>query len=286
MAGQQSNEQTIFNYFDQLLQKVYRFSPQQAAVDAAGIVGNAQEESGFDPGSYNQREGAANIFQWEGGRGPNGGLGQYAAAHHLSVTSLPAGLGYATQELQGPYSSTIDALRQATTPAQAAYAWAQNFEHNDPVTNPTRAQFAQNIYAQVQTGQPLTGGPSAPTSSAQAYLTGFTVPGGGIVNDITGTLTGGVIGNSPYGLGILGGGSGLGDVISAPIKALVSTFTAPFVRFFTDVGMVIFGAILLLLGIYLVANSRGDDTNVTVAGGAGAAEKKPAAEETAEAAAA
>lgn len=122
------------------------FSPAQATIATAGAEGNLQTESSFNPAAYNTNEGAQGIAQWEGGRGDNGALGAYAAKTGGSVTSLTTQIGFLESELNGPYAGTVAGLRSASTPAQAALVWAQDFEGNAPASDGARESNAASIY--------------------------------------------------------------------------------------------------------------------------------------------
>ena len=131
----------------------------------AGIMGNAEEESGFDPTSYNAREGAIGFFQWEGGRRTS--LDRLAAAMGTTETDPNAQLAYLDQELAGPYAGVLARIRSTNDPATAA-AWfdvgpggpdsGTGFENSAGTTTGARESFAQHIFGQLQAGQIPTGG--------------------------------------------------------------------------------------------------------------------------------
>jgi hypothetical protein len=149
-ASSASNERTILGWLDRFF-RARGFSAAQAKIAEAGFLGNFQVESGFNPAAYNPRENARGIGQWEGGR-LSAGLAPYAAAHHLSVTSLQADLGYLGQELSGPYSRVVSSLRTASSPAAAATIVDTQFEGSAGTTRGARISNAQSIYSQLLGG--------------------------------------------------------------------------------------------------------------------------------------
>lgn len=165
-----SQEQYLYDHLTQ----VDAFTPAQAA----GILGNAEVESGFRTTAYNPNEGALGWFQWEKGR--KAALDAYAAAQGLADTDPRAQAGYLDTELAGPYAAVVDAIRGSNDPATAARLWdvgpggvnsGTGFENSSGSTTAQRMANAQSIYAQLAAGQPLTGG-----SGAQGLLS-FPLPG-------------------------------------------------------------------------------------------------------------
>jgi len=149
--GTSSNEATILAFLEDQL------GVTPAA--AAGVLGNFQVESGFDPTQPNPGEGAIGIAQWEGGRRTQ--LQAYAAAHGGSETDLTMQLGYLAQELTGPYSKVLAFLRKTNDPAAAAAYFdvgpggpnsGTGFENSSGDATQTRQADAQTIYAQIKIG--------------------------------------------------------------------------------------------------------------------------------------
>lgn len=176
-AGTASSEQRIADFL-----RLQGASP--AAV--AGILGNFQVESGFDPAASNPAEGAIGLAQWEGGR--RTALDAYAAATHGSETSLATQLGYLMTELQGRYAGVWAAIRNATDPARAAALWdvgpggpnsGTGFENSSGSATAERMNNARSIYQQITTGQVLTGGSAAGPVSGPAGASGLADLGGG-----------------------------------------------------------------------------------------------------------
>lgn len=126
----QSNQQNEWNYFaDQ------GFTPAQDA----GILGNFQAESGFNPESVGDANGLA---QWLGGRwNPSWMTGQVGP-------DLTNQLNAVMQQLQGTPSYGLSALQQAQTPQQAALIFGNDFERfNNGTPAAQQSELARQRYA-------------------------------------------------------------------------------------------------------------------------------------------
>lgn len=223
-----SNESVIYGFL--------RSQLGLSDVAAAGVLGNLQVESGFDPTRPNPAEGAIGIAQWELDR--RTALQRYAAAHGGRETDLPMQLGYLATELRGRYSRVFTQLRTARTPAAAAAIWdvgpggrqsGTGFENSSGDATGTRQANAQTIYRQITTGK-LT-----PTRSPQ--LGDTTAPA---ADDPIGSIIG-AAGGAYSGL------SNLFDFSWVVSLVLKSTFT-------------IGGLGLAVLGLYAAAHPTGEAT--------------------------
>lgn len=136
--------------------------------DIAGLMGNFQVESSFNPAALNKKEGAIGIAQWE--RGRRTALDAYAAQTGGSEQSLATQEGYLWSELSGPYSSVLDAIRGMTDPAQVAAYVDAKYEVSAGTSRAKRVADAQQIYQQMQAGGTLggitTSGPTTGTSTS------------------------------------------------------------------------------------------------------------------------
>jgi tail lysozyme len=131
---------------------------------AAGIVGNLQQESGLDPsasGGY--------LAQWLGGR--LAGLERLARARRVPVTSPQLQAEYIWQELNTTESSALVALRKTTTPAAAAAAFSSLFERPGIPMLSRREQYAQDAY-DAYAGTGASAGSSSSASPAAATSSG------------------------------------------------------------------------------------------------------------------
>lgn len=163
------NGQTAFNYF---------VSQGLTPVQAAGIVGNLQGESGkgLDPAAVNRGDGrdgsdSIGIGQWNGDRAQ--ALKSYAASKNVPWTDLNTQLEFLHSELKGPESKAYAGLRAATTPeaaGQAMLAYERPKDWNKPGAHPERAQYATQAYAAYGrgAGQPTSLTPSAPAQQPPA----------------------------------------------------------------------------------------------------------------------
>lgn len=95
-------------------------------VQAAAVVGNLQQESGLDPRSTNQSEGARGIAQWHAERWQN--LLAFAATQGRSEWDLGLQLEFVWHELESNPSFGLDALRGSSTIEAATIAFQDRFE--------------------------------------------------------------------------------------------------------------------------------------------------------------
>jgi len=132
-----------------------------SGVAAAGIMGNFQQESSLDPqavqggspsatppwsqpgGSYGA--GGYGIAQWTS-TGRQQALQSFADSQGLPVSSLSVQLDFFWQEMTQSYGGTLSALRQATSPAQAAYVFEQGYEAAGTPDMANRQAYAQQAY--------------------------------------------------------------------------------------------------------------------------------------------
>lgn len=123
----------------------YRFLRRKGLTpaQAAGPIGAMQGESGpnLDPAAVNPNGGATGIAQWLGGR--------KSAA--VMTKKLGPQLNHLWQELQGPESAALRALKATHTPEQAAIAWQKVFERGAPFEQKynLRAANARKVFQQL-----------------------------------------------------------------------------------------------------------------------------------------
>ena len=98
---------------------------------AAGIAGNAQQESSLDPNAP-----GGGLFQDIGSRSPSG------------QGSLQAQLQAAWGELLGAESGVLSELRRAHTPAEAARIFSEGFERPGEPDLANRESYANGAYAE------------------------------------------------------------------------------------------------------------------------------------------
>jgi hypothetical protein len=127
---------------DQILSRL-RDTLGLTPAQAAGVAGNLQVESGFNPAALNRKEGAIGLAQWEGGRRTR--LQQFAASRGTSETDLGTQIDYLIYELQGPESGALAKLKATSDPASAAAAFDQYYERSAGSSRSTRVADAQAI---------------------------------------------------------------------------------------------------------------------------------------------
>lgn len=98
---------------------------------AAGIAGNAEQESGLNPNAS-----GGGLFQDIGGRSASG------------TGSLNAQLEAAWKELLGPESGALASLRRTSTPQQAAAVFSEQFERPGEPNLSNREQYAAEAFAE------------------------------------------------------------------------------------------------------------------------------------------
>jgi hypothetical protein len=161
------NARLAFDYF---------VSQGLSPVQAAGIVGNLQGESGqgLNPQAVNRGDGrdgtdSVGIAQWNSGRAQ--ALRDYAASKGVPHTDLNTQLEFLHQELKGPEKAAYDRLLAAKTPeeaGQAMLAFERPKDWNKPGAHPERGQYAAKVFAAYGGGQPQASplSPVAPPSGS------------------------------------------------------------------------------------------------------------------------
>jgi hypothetical protein len=103
---------------------------------AAGIVGNLQQESSLNPS-----DSGGFLAQWLGSRLT--ALQSFAASKHAAVAGDPeVQLEFIWQELNTTQASTLAALKKAKTPQQAARIFSQGYERPSVPNLPARERYA------------------------------------------------------------------------------------------------------------------------------------------------
>ncbi len=135
-----ANDQAAFDYF--LGKGLTNFQ-------AAGIVGNLDQESGVDPSSVQQGGPGRGIAQWSvGGRwdtDANDNVLSYAAQQGLSSTSLTLQLDFIWYELTTFSGYGLASLQASTNVTEATVAFQNDFEGCGTCDQSTRIAYAQNV---------------------------------------------------------------------------------------------------------------------------------------------
>lgn len=136
-----SNQQTVvWNYFKNK-------GLNDKAI--AGIMGNIQQESGFNSSAVNKSSGASGIFQWLGGR--KNGLQDYAKSVGKSWSDLQVQLDYAWKELQGSEKKSLASLqRNDLSASQHASEFDRLFERSGGSAVGKRQDYANQYFNQFQ----------------------------------------------------------------------------------------------------------------------------------------
>lgn len=96
-------------------------------IQAAGILGNIEQESGFDPNSTNPDTGAYGIAQWLGGRKTN--LEEFAAKQGRPVSDLQVQLLFMDQELSRSYKGAVtDPIKASSNLAEITRIFLEKYE--------------------------------------------------------------------------------------------------------------------------------------------------------------
>lgn len=133
-------------------------------VAVAGVLGNLNVESSFDPTAYNSNEQAIGIAQWEKGR--RQALQDYAKQTGSTETNLTTQMNFLWSELQA--RSLVTPLNMSQTPADAAALFDEKYEVSSGSTRSRRVQGANQFAASgVATGKP----PPFPAGTLHAPLT-------------------------------------------------------------------------------------------------------------------
>lgn len=182
-----NNQEKVWNY----LVGTMRFS----AIQAAGIMGNIQQESNFSPTIVNKSSGAYGLIQWLGGR--EKGLEAFAREQGKEKSDLGMQLDYMKKELESSYKvRVLDPIRASTSLEDATRIWLERFEI--PCT-PGSAGCAKEMRVRLP--------------NAQNWLTQF------------GSNTGGAVGNSQTPTcGSVDGGTGVSaDGFVFPLRTTKAT---------------------------------------------------------------
>lgn len=150
----------------------------------AGVLGNFQLESGFNPrinegGRVGAPAGAGGfgVAQWTGGR--QTALVNYAKKKGLDPGSIEAQADFLAYELQGPEKRAFESLKGAVSPEESARRFLVDFERAGIPKTEQRQKAARSIYeklggldlgAQAPQAQQA---PQASGSSVKDFLKGY-----------------------------------------------------------------------------------------------------------------
>jgi hypothetical protein len=117
----------------------------------AGVLGNFQLESGFNPrinegGKVGAPAGAGGfgLAQWTGGR--QNALVNFAKKKKLDPGSIEAQADFLAYELQGPEKRAFESLKGAVSPEESARRFLVDFERAGVPKTDQRQKAARSIY--------------------------------------------------------------------------------------------------------------------------------------------
>lgn len=143
-STQAPNEQAVMNYF---VEK--GLTPAQAA----GIVGNLDQESGVNPARPQDNGGPGyGLAQWGGSRLT--ALEQFAQSEGKPYSDLGVQLDFMWKELNTTEAGSLAALKQTTTATQAADVFEQDYERAGTPDNANRETQANRVLATYEASHP------------------------------------------------------------------------------------------------------------------------------------
>jgi hypothetical protein len=169
-AVDSTNNQTAFEYF---------VGKGLTDIQAAGIVGNLDQESGMDPSIAQYGGGPGRgLAQWSvGGRwdtDTDDNVAWYASQQGASEWSLSLQLDFIWYELQTFHSYGLASLQAATTITEATVAFQDDFEGCGECDESQRIAFAQQAYDDYHGS----GGGSGTGSGSSGSSSGGSAPAG------------------------------------------------------------------------------------------------------------
>ncbi len=130
-------------------QKTWDFLRQDlnlTKAQAAGVIGNLEQESHLNPNQHQLKGGPGfGLAQWEGSRKQS--LEKFAQQHGSPRGALDIQLKFLKHELNTSEKSAFHALQRAKTVEEATLAFAKKFERAGRPNMPARYRFAKNAMA-------------------------------------------------------------------------------------------------------------------------------------------
>ncbi|MGA1706564.1 MAG: phage tail tip lysozyme, partial [Candidatus Nanopelagicaceae bacterium] len=123
----------------------------------AGVLGNIQEESGFDPNVHNTPRQGLTCLSVSGAREKCYGLVQWGGSRKVAAlskcgqtSSLQCQLEFMVQEIGARGGGMVEELNNAKSPAEAAVIWARKYEVSDIAFDSRRVRNANAIFPQLK----------------------------------------------------------------------------------------------------------------------------------------
>jgi len=111
---------------------------------AAGIAGNIQSESRFNPAAVGDSGKAIGLAQWRDSRRER--LNSWTEENGYDPTTVDGQLEYLWWELNNTEKNALTNLKQTDTPSDAAYSFAKYFERPKTI-NPERQSAAETFFS-------------------------------------------------------------------------------------------------------------------------------------------
>lgn len=203
---------------------------------SAGVVGNLVQESGVNPESVQPGGPGRGIAQWSAG-----GRWQPGLMTGNPAVDLQNQLAFMWQEMTGPESASLAAVRATSDPAAAATAFELTYERAGSPNMAARTGAAQRIYG-----------------GGDVSLVGFHIP-------------------IPGGLGLLPGMPTVPvpDPTGGLAGGLASGLVKPFIDFIDQWAirslLFVAGAIAILVGLAILTSDTGKGSSSSGGGGGGSA---------------
>lgn len=176
------NEEKIWNYL--IARPLKDGTSKLTPVQAAGIMGNMQQESGFSPTAENKKSGAYGIIQWLGSRRTALEDRAKKVAKERSVsdfTQIRDDLQFQLEHIwwemitgenpdkfeAGKFTTFFEETKSTADPRAAARSWEVTVERSGGDGNALRMGYAQEIYNRYKNKSPSTSlGGSSPGACA------------------------------------------------------------------------------------------------------------------------
>lgn len=144
----------------------------------AGVLGNFQLESGFNPrvnegGKVGAPMGVGGfgLAQWTGGR--QKALVDYSKKKGLDPGSVEAQADFLAYELQGPEKRAFESLKGAVSPEESARRFLVDFERAGIPKTEQRQKAARSIYEKLGGLDSQTEAPQTSSPNVQDFVKGF-----------------------------------------------------------------------------------------------------------------
>ncbi len=128
------------------LEKIMSFltSKGLSKEQAAGIAGNIQAESNFNPNIFGDNSTSFGIAQWHNDRKHK--LINWTKEKGVNHSTIEGQLHFLWHELSTDYKHVLNSIKQVTTPKESAEIFASQFEKPKSQDYSKRVKYAENIF--------------------------------------------------------------------------------------------------------------------------------------------